>query len=70
MKRKPCDFVHIAREARESKTPPCSEWRLYTDLAPGHWYVLEADMEATRCQLLSTGRHPKVTLVNECKIKN
>ena len=26
-------------------------------------------MEATRCQLLASGRHPKVTLVNECKIK-
>ena len=61
MKRKPCDFTHIAREVGANKTPDASQWRLYEDLAPGHWYVPDSELENVRGQLLATGRHPKVT---------
>ena len=65
MRRLPCEFTRLAREAGESKTPDASEWLPYSDLSPGHFYV----PDEIRGQLFFTGRHPRVVLRDEARIK-
>jgi hypothetical protein len=69
MRRLPCEFTRLAREAGESKTPDASEWLPYTGLAVGHFFVAEDQIEIARGELLSAGRHPRVVLKDESRIK-
>ena len=69
----------MKREAMHSQTPAAEEWEPWTgELRPGHLRVLEdqsacgaaCGLEQVRCALLATGRHPKVMLKDEARIRS
>ena len=69
--RQACDYQQVKREFPESKTPAFDEWKEYkTPPEPGHFWVLEDQMDAVRADFLYSGRHPKCVLRSESSIKS
>ena len=71
MNRRHADFQRIRRECRESTTPDASEWLSFAyPPRPGHYWVDEGEIDATRARFLEDGRQPKVTLKDETRTRS
>ena len=69
--RVPHSHEQMKREALQSTTPAAEEWEPWAgELHPGHFSAQEESMEQVRCELLATGRHPKVLLKDDARIRS
>ena len=62
--------VRLKKAQRAVQTPPALEWQSWDgELKPGHFFVLDEEIESTRAQLLQQGYNPKVLLKDSSRIR-
>jgi hypothetical protein len=62
--------MHCA-PSKPSATPPFEEWAIWCgaeNMAPGKHYYSD-DLDSVRCQLMASGRVPKLSLKDECSLR-